>query len=82
MVLISLYKRLSSANSLMKVLGDILSEISLIYIKKNNGPRTVPWGTPERTGLHSDAKPSTTTLWVLPKRKDLDHDSSEFGIPN
>ena len=33
-----------------------------MYIKNSMGPRTVPWGTPERTGWEEDCVPSETTL--------------------
>ena len=29
-----------------------------MYIKNSIGPRTVPWGTPERTGWGEDSDPS------------------------
>ena len=35
--------------------------MSLIWIRKNSGPRTVPWGTPDRTLLGLEMQPSTTT---------------------
>ena len=38
-------------------------------MRKSNGPSTVPWGTPERTGAESDSSPSTTTDICLPVRK-------------
>ena len=31
-------------------------------IKNSMGPRTVPWGTPKRTGWEEDCVPSETTL--------------------
>ena len=34
--------------------------ISLLYYENNNGPRTVPWGTPDKTGAQSDLIPFTT----------------------
>ena len=41
-----------------------------MYIKNSIGPRTVPWGTPERTGWGGgDCDPSETTLCDLPCRK-------------
>ena len=33
-----------------------------MYIRNSIGPRTVPWGTPERTGWGEDCDPSETTL--------------------
>ena len=37
--------------------------------KKEEGPRTVPWGTPERTGQGSKSAHSTRTRWVRPCRR-------------
>ena len=39
--------------------------ISLIYNENNTGPRTVPWGTPDKTEAQSDFIPFTTTLCCL-----------------
>ena len=36
---------------------------SFKYTRNNNGPRTVPWGMPDVTGLVSDKLPSRTTVW-------------------
>ena len=36
---------------------------SLMNLRKSNGPRTVPWDTPEGTGTQSDDFPITTTRW-------------------
>ena len=38
---------------------------SFKYTRHNNGPSTVPWGTPDVTGLVSDEPPppSRTTVW-------------------
>ena len=47
-----------------------LSGKSLIYKRNNIGPRTEPCGTPEDTGIWSEHSPSSTTLWLLPIRKD------------
>lgn len=41
----TLYKRLSSANNFS--CHDISSPMSLMYTRKQSGPRTVPWGTPD-----------------------------------
>ena len=38
----------------MRVLLNNLSAISLIKIKKNNGPKTEPWGTPAEVALLCD----------------------------
>ena len=40
----------------------ILSGRSLINIKKRTGPKTDPWGTPDKTGTRSEAWPSNTTF--------------------
>ena len=40
-----------------------------MYIRNSIGPRTVPCGTPERTGWGEDCDPSETTLCDLPCRK-------------
>ena len=42
---------------------------SLVYIKNSMGPRTVPLGTPERTGWEEDCDPSETILCDLSWRK-------------
>ena len=60
--LIVRYRRLSSANSLIWVPSVRFWLISLMYARKRRGPRTVPWGTPERTGAGDDLAPSTRTV--------------------
>ena len=47
--------------------------ISLIYNENNTGPRTVPWGTPDKTGAQSDFIPFTTTRCCLKQRKESIH---------
>ena len=42
---------------------------SFKYTRNNNGPSTVPWGTPDVTGLVSDELPSRTTVWSRWERK-------------
>ena len=37
---------------------------------KRRGPRTVPWGTPERTGAGDDLAPSTRTVWMRLDKND------------
>ena len=37
----------------------------LIYIENINGPKTVPWGTPDLTDTKLDLYPLTTTLCFL-----------------
>ena len=55
-----LYKTQSSAKRRTDDL--ILSGRSLINIKKRTGPKTDPWGTPDKTGTGSEAWPSNTTF--------------------
>ena len=51
-----LYKTQSSAKRRTDDL--IFSGRSLIKIRNRTGPRTDPWGTPDRTGTGSEAWPS------------------------
>ena len=44
--------------------------ISFIYSENNNGPRTVPRGTPDKMGTQSDFIPFTTTRCCLKQRKE------------
>ena len=37
------------------------------------GPSTEPCGTPQDTGSQSETKPSITTDWVLPVKKERNH---------
>ena len=60
-VWISLYMRQSSANNLVLDERTHLGR-SCMYIRNNRGPRTVPWGTPDVTGLVSDDFPSRMTV--------------------
>ena len=46
-----------------------VSDKSLIYITKNNGPRTEPFGTPDLIVSHSDSCPFRTTLYCLSNKK-------------
>ena len=39
-----------------------------MYKENNKGPRTVPWGTPDKTGAQSDFTPFTTTRCCLKQR--------------
>ena len=66
---VSLYTRQSSANSQMAELT--FAAISLMKINNSKGPRTVPCGTPDRTGAGALVCPSMTTLCVLLERNDL-----------
>jgi hypothetical protein len=65
--LILLYRRQSSANSLVVDLTD--DGKSLIKSRNNRGPRTVSWGTPDETVLADDVWPSSTTCWLCSRRK-------------
>ena len=67
----SRYTIQSSAKSL--TLEWILEGWSLIYTRNNNGPRTVPCGTPDVTLHLSEASPSTTTCWWRLVRKESIH---------
>ena len=45
----------SSANLDRKVRSSLITRSSMfIYITKHNGPRTLPWGTPDQTGFQAD----------------------------
>ena len=44
------------------VFSDRSVSISLIWIRKRTGPRTVPSGTPDTTGVRGESLPSTTTV--------------------
>jgi len=48
-------REVSSAKIVRRLL-EMLSEISLIYIKKRIGPRMEPCGTPYETGFNSGGK--------------------------
>ena len=65
-------KEVSSANSLTALHPTALY-ISLMYNKKNNGPRTDPWGTPHFTKPISDYTPLSTVNWRLLIRYDLEN---------
>ena len=55
-----LYKTQSSAKRRTDDL--IFSGRSLIKMRNRAGPKTDPWGTPDRTGTGSEAWPSNTTF--------------------
>ena len=40
-----------------------LSGQLFMYIKKNRGPSTDPWGTPDLTSSYEGVCPFSTTLW-------------------
>ena len=40
-----------------------------MYVRKSNGPSTVPWGTPETTLVQVECSPPTTTLCLRRLRK-------------
>lgn len=63
------YTAVSSANNLT---WDLRTEDGnlLIYRRKQRGPRTEPWGTPEVTGTSDEQSLSTTTVCLRPIRKD------------
>lgn len=42
---------MTQSSAKRRMLDVRLAGKSLIYIRNRRGPRTVPWGTPERTGL-------------------------------
>ena len=47
--------------------------MSFIYKENNSGPRTVPCGTPDKTGTHRDFAPLTTTLYCMLHRNESIH---------
>ena len=47
--------------------------MSFMYRENNKEPRTVPWGTPDKTGAQSDFTPFTTTRCFLKQRKESIH---------
>ena len=57
------YTRQSSINS--QTCESTTLGRSFIWSKNNNGPKTVPWGTPESTIAHLNCLPSTTTRCTL-----------------
>ena len=75
-VLIVLYSKQSSANSLIEDVT--LSGRSFMWQRNSIGPSTMPWGTPESTVVSFDFSPSTIVridlavkkfvshLWILP----------------
>ena len=51
----------------------VSDEMSFMYRENHKGPRTVPSGTPDKTGAQSDFTPFTTTRWFLKHRKESIH---------
>ena len=51
----------------------ISDEMSFMYRENNKGSRTVPWGTPDKTGAQSDFTPFTTTRCFLKQGKESIH---------
>ena len=51
----------------------ISDEMSFMFRENNKGPRTVPWGTPDKTGAQSDFTPFTTTRCCRKQRKESIH---------
>ena len=67
---IPLCTRASSANEDAVVLGESPSAMSLMCIRNKIGPKTVPFGTPEITGVREDTLPSTRKAAInAPTRK-------------
>ena len=58
----------SSAKSLIS--DSISDEMLFMYKENNKGPRTVPWGTSDKTGAQSGFTPFTTTRCCLKQRKE------------
>ena len=42
-----------------------------MYRENNKGPRTVPWGTPDKTGAQSDFTVGVGVLFVLLQNKNF-----------
>ena len=61
----SLISRWQTQSSTKSHISDSISdEMSFMYREDNKGPRTVPWGTPDKTGDRSDFTPFTTTRFL------------------
>ena len=69
--LISWLQTQSSAKSLIS--DSESDEMSFMYRENNKGSRTVPWGTPDKTGAQSNFTPFTTTRYCLKQRKESVH---------
>ena len=57
----------------MPVLDFTLEGRSLMNARNSKGPRTLPCGTSEVTGVVSEQEPSSTTCCVLPDKKSCTH---------
>ena len=55
---------------------------SLIMMRNNNGPSTVPWGTPPLVADQSDVTPQTLALWILPVRKSITQFTMDSSMPS
>ena len=55
---------------------------SLIYTKKNKGPKIDPWGTPAETSTQDEDRPFRTTLWYLLLKKFSISFNRVSDIPN
>ncbi len=53
-----------------------------INIRNRRGPRTVPWGTPERTLAQAEVPVLTLTAWSLSRGKEPIHLPRGPEIPN
>ena len=67
------YNTQSSAKSQATDSGDMYLGRPLMYRGNNNGPRTLPCGTPDSTGEEVDDDLSTSNCWLRPSRKLLIH---------
>ena len=71
----------SSANFFMMSSPDAASSMSLMKIRNNNGPSTLPCGTPDNTSIQVENSPFRTTHWVLPVSQSEIHFQSCPRIP-
>ena len=66
-LLMYMYKTQSSAKCRTAELSDTMSGRTLMKSKNTNGPRTLPWGTPDLTGAVMEVTPSSNTCCVCHK---------------
>ena len=65
---------ITTQSSAKRLISDSISdEMSFMYRENNKGPRTVPCGTPDKTGAQSDFTPFTITRFCLKHRKESIH---------